>query len=127
MTALLHNLQDTIRCNTGVFVLPHTYGQPPSLFQKSVRVAVAGHVRRQLFFPPLGVGPWRCPMLRAHVPEAPVDEDCHLRWAEHDVGSSPYCRKHLTIESKAQAEVMQLATQPDLRLGVASALATHPA
>jgi hypothetical protein len=66
-------------------------------------------------------------VLRAHVPEAPVDENGDLRRPEDDVRPPAHARDNGPLDAVAKAGRVQGTTQGHLRPGVPSSLLLHPA
>lgn len=110
-----------------VLVLPDADRRPPGTFKKFVGLSIAGDVTVQLLCPPSGVRLRSRPMLRADMPEAAVHEDRDASAGENDIGATSDARDDLAIHAVAQTKLMQLATQSNLRLGVAPSLPSHPA
>ena len=65
-------------------------------------------------------------MLWAPVPEAPVHEHDHLGADEGQVGSTPATAVERTVHPVAEAASPELATQFQLRRGVAARVGAHP-
>src|ERR1700691_4442196 len=66
-------------------VLPEPDHGPARRAERGVGGPVALHIAAQLRFPVPGIGRWLAAVLRAAVPEAPVDEHRDPLGCEHDV------------------------------------------
>lgn len=69
-------------------MLPDAQDPPPGTDELGVVSPVSIAVPRQLGIPPLGVDGWTSAVVRARMPEAPVEEDGQARSREDDVHSA---------------------------------------
>jgi hypothetical protein len=69
-------------------VLPDAQDPPPGTEELGVVSPVSIAVPRQLGIPPLSVNCWTGAVVRARMPEAPVEEDGQARSGEDDVHSA---------------------------------------
>jgi len=60
------------------------------------------------------------------MPKATVNEDRHLRWAEHDVGSTPHPLDRWPVDSVPEPAPVELAPQREFRSRVAPSLPLEP-
>jgi hypothetical protein len=73
-----------------VFVFPESHDRPPALLQLARCLGVSASIALDLGGPELGVRLSDGVMLRAAMPEAPVDEDREPQSGKHDVGGPSY-------------------------------------
>jgi len=109
-------------------VFPETHHSPPVFLEGFIVRLVPRHVAGDLRLPVLGVVPSRyVAVLWAVVPEAPVNEDCHLVSCEHNVRT----RFALTTQvdrvvlAKSKAPLMEAGSQKQFWLGVGSPVPAH--
>src|ERR1700722_2815857 len=105
-TASVHDALDPSCCTGWVLVFPHPNDLPPGLSKPSISVTVTLPVPPELLFPPLGVRSWACPVLRARMPEAPIDHHRNSTGSEDDVGAPPQPRNRRSVDSVAEAQSM---------------------
>ena len=84
-------------------MLPKAQHQPTSRSQNLIVATVAAQVSSKLLFPVMVVALRHASMVGAPMPEAPVDEDCDLLTAEHDVcfTAQPGERAHVLAVTQA--------------------------
>lgn len=84
-------------------MFPETQHQPARFSESLVRVLIPGPVTRDFFTPELHVCPRCCVVLRAAVPEAPVDKYRDSLSREDDVGTPPSVKRERVIHAVARA------------------------
>ncbi len=113
--ALVVEVDDPIRCHCHGFVLPHAHRQPAVRAQVLVGVPVASGDAGQLHRPPRRVRSRQVQVDGAGVPEAPVDEECDPRPAQHDVGPAATVRpRGRGVDEVAQPPPVQFPPQRQL-------------
>ncbi len=108
-----------------VVVLPEAEDRPSRFPQGSVRVPVPRDIGGDLLGPERLVRRGRRVVLRAAVPEAPVDEDRDPWPAENQVGRAPQARQRPRIHAVSQAESMDRRAQPELRSRIPAPVRLH--
>ena len=111
--------------NRGRLVLPNADDVPAIFLQPYFGAAIALDVGLELGFPPLAVGLRMSGVDRAAMPEASVDEDRDLGWAEDDVSGHPEPANGLPMNPVAQPKPMQFGTKREFRPGVAPTIGPH--
>lgn len=106
-------------------MLPNPDHEPPRLSQREIDFCIATLVGSELWQPIVAVGFGFRPMFGATMPEASVDEDGDFRWPEHHVGCSTHFREGPRGDAVSQAFTMDKGTDPEFRVGVATAIADH--
>jgi hypothetical protein len=87
----------------GVFVLPRSQAHPAESGKSGVCVTVPRLVSQHLLPPVFWIGFGRASaVVRAAVPEAAVDEQCHSGGTEHYVGSTPETFQGRDVDSVAK-------------------------
>ena len=109
----------------GIVVLPNPHAQPPRNGQQRVRLAIAFHVPFKLIAPIVLVGPGLSPVLRAPVPEAPVDEDCDSRATEDKIRRASLRRYRPGRNPVSEAKGVKSRTQGHFGAGVPAAVRLH--
>jgi hypothetical protein len=89
-------------------MLPDPHDLPASAFQRLGTAAVAFTVGVKLPPPPLPVPLRQHSVLRAAVPEATIDVDGDLRWAEHDICRGPKIRLGPPVHTEAESAAVKL-------------------
>src|SRR5699024_3363246 len=119
---------DRRRYPFGVLVLPEPEDAPSCVGERACGPEIAFSVRNDLR-PPIGdVGLRLHVMLRAAVPEAPVDEDCDPNAREDDVRSAPAIRRiRGEVHAIAEAGCVQATTDLELDGGVSACVRAHRA
>ena len=117
---------DEVRSHLGVDVLPDPQDLPPGGTQFGVSVTVPGTVQVDLPAPPFGVCLRRYVVLRAAVPEAPVDEDREPGPCEGDVDGSSAVSRNLDLHTEPEPSSMECLPKSDLGFGVAPRQDRHP-
>jgi hypothetical protein len=110
----------------GIFMLPDPKHDPPGLSKRAVHALIAGNVALKLWRPIGAVDPGDIAVIRAAVPEAPIDEDGDPTLGEDDVwsNSDPVCLKE-KVGTKPEAACMQLGPELHLGAGVAATVGAH--
>lgn len=116
---------DTISRFVGRNVLPETQDVPASLGELTIGVGVSSLVALDLPPPPVAVGSRPDVVLRAPVPEAPVDVDRQTYAGESNVDRATVVPGHLELHAVAQATAMQFSPQSDFRRSVAPSEPRH--
>lgn len=111
------------------FVLPDADDAPSFAAQGFTDDSVAIHVAAKLRCPVPLVRRRLTAVLRAHVPEASVDEHRDLARCEHDVrlDTHPVIEPEKKIFSVPVAKLVQCLPEPDLGLRVSSSVGAHVA
>jgi hypothetical protein len=99
-------------------MLPDSDGNPSSLDERGVGLAVAADIRFNLVAPKFCIPLWPRRMLRAAMPKATIDEHCDPGSAEDNVGVAPMAIERSLVDSVAKATCMERGSQPDLGLSV---------
>ena len=115
-----------VRSHLGVDVLPDPQDPPPGGTQCGVSVTVPGTVQVDLPAPPFGVRLRRHVVVRAAVPEAPVDEDREPGAGEGDVDGSSAVSWNLDLHTEPEPSSMECLPKCDLGFGVAPCQDRHP-
>jgi hypothetical protein len=68
-------------------MFPKAKDEPAVAAQSSVRVAIAAAIGFDFVTPPSGIRLRPGSVLRTPVPETAINENCHLRTRERDVGT----------------------------------------
>lgn len=123
---LEHEAANSYCRRVGRLVLPGSNNRPATPHECIVRLPIPGPVAADLPGPPLSVGCGEMTVLGTAVPETPVDEDCHPRSGEDDVGSTPEIRERLRVHPKPKAHSVQSSSDCELRGRVPSGHPTHP-
>ena len=125
---LAHDRRHSARDFGGVFVLPDSDNRPPCVSETSIRVRIAATVALDLLGPVPRVHVMlTTAMVRASVPEAPVDEHRYLCEAEHHVCPASKARERLRVHSIAQSHRMESTPHGELWPSVLAELSAHPA
>lgn len=108
-------------------VFPSAHNDPPKGMELLVGVAIPCDVAIQLGSPVRRVGARIGSVLRAPVPEAPVDEDGELMSSEHDVRLSPPTARQPDREPRTEASSTPVKdrTHGYLGRGVAPCVGAH--
>ncbi len=107
-------------------VLPDAHRRPSSPPELLVCVPVPLHVPLDLLRPVPGVGAVSTnAMLRTTVPEAAVDEHCHLYSREDDVRLPTEARQWAPVHEVAEPPSVELSAQRQLWSGVLPGQAAH--
>lgn len=110
----------------GVFVFPHSDGEPAGLGEFVVGVLVSALVRFDLVAPEIGVVLGPSAVDGTAVPEAAIDVDGDLGLAEDEVGLATLVGERFGVDSVAEPESEQRFAEGDLGLGVFGVGALHP-
>jgi hypothetical protein len=114
-----YRLLDPFRCQRRVFMLPEAHHKPPRLIEGPVRLPVAFQVASKFGTPVRGIGTRWLEVLRAHVPEAPVDEDGDAGSGEDQIWTDLIFRDDDSfVDSVAKAGGVQDRSDPSLGSGV---------
>jgi hypothetical protein len=114
----MDGFQNPLHGYLGILVLPSMNDDPTGLGECEVYGSIALLVPSELGNPVRPVGSGDVLMLRAAVPEAPVDEHGNARSREYNVGPHPGCASpDPEILAEPEALAMQLGSEADLRLG----------
>lgn len=108
-----------------LLMLPEAQDHPPGRLQHLGGLAVACHCVLKLPRPELGVGPRPCPMYRAGMPEAAINEYGDLLTAEHQVGSASQRRVRTGVHPISQPEAVHGRSNSHFRTGVAAGIRAH--
>lgn len=111
-------------CDGGVVMCPESEDRPSRRLQSAIRVTVSKPISLNLRAPPSRVRFRPGPVCRTAMPEAPVDENCHLCSKESDVRSTAGTRQR-DVNSITQAESVQRRTQGDFARRVALSRSLH--
>lgn len=110
-----------------VLMFPDSDDQPPGRREPGIGVSIPNAVPLKLLVPVPSVHLRSSPgVIRASVPKAAVNEDCHFGGSEHDIYSSASAGHHGLVESKAKTEPVQRPAHGDFRHGVLDRLSLHP-
>lgn len=109
-----------------VFVFPKPQDGPPLFSKPMVSVLVPLDVERDLGAPVLSVCLWRNEVLRAAVPETPVDVYGDFQLGERDVDCPPPVGLERAVgDTKPPAATMKFPPHEHLWLGIARAVRLH--
>jgi len=106
-------------------MLPNPDHEPTCFSQREIDLCITSLVCSELGQPIVAVGFGFRPMFGATMPEAAVDEYGDLRWPEHYVGRSANFREGSRRDAVSQAFTVDKGTDPEFRIGVATAIADH--
>lgn len=122
-----HHTTHTFRSLVRVLVLPHPNDGPSFGREHSVSLSVPPNVPRELRLPVRPIDPWCVRVIRAAVPEAPVDEYNDPGARERNIrADQPSARRSdRVVAAIAQARSMQRRAQRELRPRVALPIAFH--
>lgn len=84
-------------------MLPESEDGPPPGTKLGTGVQIAGTISLDLVSPPVRVRLGRDVVLRASVPEAPIEKDCHLRLREDQIGSAVQINGGPSIDAVAES------------------------
>ena len=118
---------DLCSCSPGRFVLPYANNAPTRVRERTVHLSIAIRVPPKLRLPVVGVGTRNIAVLRAPMPEAPVDEDRYPTTREDHINANqaPRRQAHGVVDPEAEADAVQRRTQRDLRSRVALPIPFH--
>lgn len=116
---------DAIRGLSGVLVLPHLHHGPACLCDLPPSRSVAASVGVNLGGPEVRIGLRNRVVLRATVPEAPIDVHGQPQAGKHDVGGTAYVAERRTVHEEPEASTVKLSSQGKLRPGVPTAIGSH--
>jgi hypothetical protein len=107
-------------------VLPHADHLPPGLPERRCHLVVPGHIALELRRPVPLVVAWWLAVVRADVPETPVDEHGHPKAREHDVRPDADTRNvDAEVLPEPVAEPVQGRPQRELRFGPGALVRAH--
>ena len=110
----------------GIVVLPHSNSKPAGFSKNSVRVSIAPAIQSDLVGPILRIRTRRAlTVLRASVPEAPIDKHCNFGRAKDEVRTPPETWERLRINSVSQASSVKESPKSKLGFGVSGLLTLH--
>ncbi len=126
----LHPLgDDTLHTRRGVVervVLPDANDYPAGRGERHVRFFVSLAVPVDLGGPPCRVAPRDPAMLRAPMPETPVDEHGDLRAREGNVDGPARNPRNRLLHPESKTACMERLPEPDLRERVSARVLGHP-
>ncbi len=108
-----------------IFVLPDTDDTPSFRRQQTVSLRVSFTVTSNLFRPVSCIRGRHGMVLRASVPETPVQKNRHLDPGEHQIRRPTKSRKRPPRNTVAKAQRMNGTAKCELRLGVAPLVRSH--
>ncbi len=107
-------------------MLPDSHHEPAGAGQELSCLLVPAAVAGDLFGPVPVVDVVRAAaVLRAPVPEAAIDENCHTGRAEHNVGFAPEARQGCLMQAVTKPQSMQRATKDKFGRCALTALDAH--
>jgi hypothetical protein len=119
-SALRHDRLDLLSRVRRPLVLPNPDHGPAKVFERDIGLLVTPAVGRDLLAPPSGVRFGCNAMVRASMPEAPVDEDSDAGTREHNVDSPSREPGYGLIDTKTQTTLVQQRAHPHLGRGVSA-------
>lgn len=107
-------------------MLPDSHHEPAGAGQELPGLLVPAAVAGDFVGPVPAVDVVRAAaVLRAPVPEAAIDENCHTGRAEHNVGFAPEARQGCLVQAVTKPQSMQRATKDKFGRCALTALDAH--
>lgn len=120
-----NRIYDAACCFFEGLMLPNTNDRPPSSLEGGVIAQVAVYVARDLRVPVVAVRDRLSAVLRARVPETPVDEDSDSSSRENDVCTTGTARLGSDIDVEPQPTAMKSGTERALGSRVDTSIPLH--
>ena len=107
-------------------VLPYPYDSPSEVLELYRVFVVPFNVAPEFCQPVVRVSFWCRGMFVATVPEAPIDEQCHLGGRKYDIDfHTPLFKPDVAIFSEAQTRPVKHASEGYLGFGVRTTVRHH--